>query len=146
MIGNKVDVAVKVLRILPRDEGSKKVSCIQLAFFTGSITSRDVAARHALETLEREGLTISRFSTAKTFPYRSSHTKERPPGSTLSHPDQSICVTNAIPTLFEARPRVMFSLGAHHLHPLGMPSCTLMTWRTVKGEFLPRIVLRTQRR
>ena len=55
MIGNMVDVAVKVLRILPHDEGSKEVSRIQLAFFTASITSRDAVARYALETLERKG-------------------------------------------------------------------------------------------
>jgi hypothetical protein len=37
MIGNKVDVAVKILRILPHDEDSKKVGHFQLAFFTGFI-------------------------------------------------------------------------------------------------------------
>ncbi|KAJ8584509.1 hypothetical protein M405DRAFT_460381 [Rhizopogon salebrosus TDB-379] len=91
--------------------------------------SRDAAARHALETLEREGLTISRSGAAKTFPYRSSHTKERPPGSTLTHPDQSICATNAIPTLFEARPRVMLNNELQLLYGTSAPSHVM--WKFV---------------
>ncbi|KAJ8581063.1 hypothetical protein M405DRAFT_833135 [Rhizopogon salebrosus TDB-379] len=67
--------------------------------------SRDAAARHALERLERECLTIPRSHTVQTFPYGRSDTRTQPSDSTLTHPDRGTRATNKIHTLFEAHPR-----------------------------------------
>jgi hypothetical protein len=82
--------------------------------------SRDAAARHALERLEREGLTIPQSRTVQTFPYGRSDTRKQPPDSTLTHPDRGTHATNMIQTLFGAHPRTALNNVLQSMLDTGM--------------------------